>query len=85
MGDYQLVEIDLFNQEPYLMGTVFFIPNGKIQRRPLIGNGENNTVGYMPITIDNVMSKRGHIYGIEGWEFFEQETWGKLDGLQFAA
>jgi hypothetical protein len=85
MGEFQLLPIDLFNQEPYLMGTVFFVPNGKIQRRPLIGNGENFTVGYMPIKIDDVMSKRGHIYGIEGWEFFEQETWGKLDGLQFAA
>lgn len=85
MGDFQLVPIDLFNQEPYLMGTVFFIPNGKISWRPLVGNGENNDIKYLPINIDNVMSKRGHIYGIGGWDFAEQETWGKLDGLQFAA
>ncbi len=83
-GDFQLVEIDLFNQEPYLMGTVYFIPNGKIMYRPLVGNGENNDIKYLPINIDNVMSKRGHIYGIVGWEFAEQETWGKLDGLRFA-
>ncbi len=85
MGDYQLVEIDLFNQEPYLMGTVFFIPDGKISFRPLVGNGLNNDIKYLPINIDDVMSKRGHIYGIVGWEFAEQETWGKLEGLRFAA
>jgi len=83
-GDFPLQVIDLFGQEPTLMGTVMFIPYGKIDYRPLVYY-EDWDIRYYPIPKVKTMAKEGHIYGIYGWEYFEQETWGKLEGLRFAA
>ena len=83
-GVFDLIEIDLFNQEPTLMGTAFFVPKGHVDYHPLI-HDENLDIRYYPISRDEIHSKEGEIYGVYGWEFYEEEMFAKLSGLQFAA
>lgn len=83
-GVYDLVDIDLFNQDPYLMGTVIFAPKGRVNYRPL-KHYEDLDVRYVPVNQDEVHAHQGEIYGVYGWEFFEEEMWAKLTGLNFAA
>ncbi len=84
-GEFDLVDIDLFNQDPYLMGTVFFVPGGKRQSyRPLI-HTENLDLRYYPVNRDEIHSHEGELYGVAGWEFFEEEMWAKLTGLDFTS
>lgn len=83
-GKFEIVAVDLFNQEPNLMGTVFFVPRGRIAYRPLI-HYEDLDVGYVPVNRDEIHAKEGEVYGVYGWQFFEEEMWATLSGLQFAA
>ncbi len=88
-GEYPIVDIDLFNQEPNLAGSVYFVPNGNeskalIEYRPLIHH-EDLDLRIRPINRDEVHSKESELYGVYGWEYFEEERWGKLTGLRFAA
>ncbi len=81
-GMFDLVECDLLNQQEDLMGTILLVPTGKIKYRPLIGD-INLDVKYRPVTQDEIHQKKGEIYGEYGWEFFEEETFGAVTGLQF--
>ena len=83
-GEFPLVVVDLFNEDPHLMGTVFFVPNGRVDYAPLIDNISLD-IAYNPISRDEVHSKEGEIYGAYGWEFFEEEKFAKLEDLRFAA
>lgn len=83
-GAFPLVVVDLFNEDPYLAGTVFFVPNGHVDYAPLIEN-TNLDIGYNPVSRDEIHSKEGEIYGVYGWEMFEQEKFAKLSDLRFAA
>ena len=79
---YDLIECDLFNQEPVLMGTVLLVPYGKYSYRPLI-HYEDRDLAYLPINEDEKDQNQGHIKGEYGWEFFEEETFGMITGLEF--
>lgn len=81
-GVFDMIECDLFNQHPELAGTVLFLPYGKIEYRPLIGNLDLD-VHYRPINRDEKHVQEGEIYGEYGWEFFEEETFAVLTGLEF--
>lgn len=83
-GIFDLVEIDLFDQEPNLQGTALFIPKGQVDFRPFIGY-ENLDIRYRPISRDEVHAKEGELYGVYGWEIFEEEMFAAIDGMQFAA
>lgn len=81
-----IIDVDVMNQEPYLMGSFFLIPTGgRIHYRPLIGPNENLEPRYRPIKQDEIHSKKGEVYGVYGWEFFEEELWAKFSGLSLAA
>lgn len=84
-GRFELNEVDLLNQDPYLAGRVYMIPHKHIKYRPLVGNGVNLDVRYYPIDRDEVHAKEGEIYGEFGWEFGPEEDFARIDGLQFAA
>jgi hypothetical protein len=81
---YPLLEADCLSQDYELAGTVFLCPKGKIQHRPLRNvDGIVNDVHYNPISRDEVHSKEGEIWGEFGVEYFEEECWGYIDGIQF--
>lgn len=89
-GEYDLFEDDTLNEDPYLMGTVFGIPNfdpmkGRIDYRPLVGNGANWDIRYNPINRDEVHAKEGEIYGIVGFHPQVEEEFMLIEGLRFAA
>lgn len=79
-----IIDVDLMNQEPYLMGSFFCVPKGRIHYRPLI-HYENLEPRYLPIKQDEIHSRKGEVYGVYGWEFFEEEMWAKFSGLTLAA
>jgi hypothetical protein len=83
VGTFDLIDVDLLNQNEYLAGDVFLSPKGLYAFRPLVGNGENYNIRYRPINRDEVHAREGEIYGIYGHEFFLQEAWAKITGLQF--
>lgn len=83
-GEFDLVDIDLFNQEPNLMGSVYLVPNRRIQYRPLI-HFEDLDIRTRKINRDEIHSKESEIYGVYGWEYFEEEMWSAITGLQFSA
>jgi hypothetical protein len=81
-GTFDLVTVDLFDQDPYLMGTVFFVPGGgHIAYCPLEWAGQSLDIKYNPVERDEVHAKEGEVYGVYGWEFNEEEAFGKLTGL----
>ena len=76
---YDVIDLNLFSQELTLMGKVFFVPKGKAQYRFLQGLD----IHYAPIARDEVHAKEGELYGVYGWQFFEEERWAKISGLRF--
>lgn len=78
---YPIIDVDLLGQEPYMAGTMFFIPNNRMKRRFL----NNMDTAYRPITQDEKHKRMGEITGMVGWQFFEEEMWMKLSGLNVAA
>lgn len=85
-GKFDLIETDLFNADPYLEGTVLLLPNPKrgqgIDYRPLIGE-ENREIGYMPVNREEVDLKEGVIFGEYGYEFWGEEQFGVISGIEF--
>jgi hypothetical protein len=77
-----MVDIDLFDQESYLMGTMFMIPPGQIEYHWL-SHYEDLNIRYNPIARDEVHAKEGEIYGVYGWEFYEEEMFATVNGLEF--
>lgn len=85
-GTFDLVTIDLFDQDPYLMGTLFFVPDGgHLSYCPLEWAGQSLDIKYNPISRDEIHAKEGEVYGVYGWEFNEEEAFGKFSGLQLAS
>lgn len=82
VGTYDLIPVDLLNQGEYLAGHVFFVPNGHIDYRYLEGNGLNLDIAYRPVVRDEIHANEGEVYGVYGWEFFEEERFAKIEGLQ---
>lgn len=82
---YDLVECDLFNQDPTLAGTILFLPYysraGGIKIRPLIGN-ENREIQYEPVPKTTQDLKQGHIFGEEGVEIINEELFGIAVNIQ---
>lgn len=85
-GTFDLVEIDLLNGDPYLEGTILLLPNPAkgqgIDYRPLIGE-ENRDIGYKPVNRDEIDMKEGVIFGEYGYEFWGEEQFGVINGLEF--
>lgn len=83
-GRYELDHVDLFDEDPYLVGNVFIVPNGHITYRPLVGT-ENLDVRYRPIYRDEVHAKEGELYGEYGWAYGPEEDYLRISGLRFTA
>lgn len=81
-GIFDLIEVDMFNQEVTLAGTVLFVPSGQVKYRPLVGDLDLD-IAYSPISRDEVHQQEGEIYGEYGWEFYQEEMFGVVTGLQF--
>lgn len=81
-GRFDLVEVDVLNQEPTLAGTAFLVPKGGIAYRPLVGYNDRD-IKYMPIERDEVDQDEGQIIGEYGWEFFNEEKFGVITGVEF--
>ncbi len=79
---YDLIEGDKLSQDPYLMGMIFLVPKGKFMYRPL-KEKKDLDIAYNPISRDEVHSDEGEIYGQFGYEYFEEETWSIIEGLEF--
>lgn len=84
IGLIDMIDIDLFDQSPLLAGTMFMIPTGQIEYHWL-DHYENLNIRYNPISRDEVHAKEGEIYGVYGWEFYEEEMFATVSGLHFAA
>lgn len=82
-GRFDLVPIDILGQDPFLAGTVFFVPDPKSHMKHRFLPGLD--LQYRPITQDEVHSKKGEIYGTTGWHFRNEEHWAKLEGWIVAA
>ncbi len=86
-GTFDLVESDLLGADPYLQGTIMLLPtagrNQGIDYRPLIGNGINRDIAYKPIMRDEVDMKEGQILGEIGYEFYGEERFAMITGLEF--
>jgi len=81
---YNLIEVDKLSQDPDLMGIAFLCPAGKFQYHPLVDkDGIVNDIHYSPISRDEVHQKEGEIWGEFGYEFYDEETWGLITGVEF--
>jgi hypothetical protein len=83
-GRYELDHVDLFDEDPYLIGNVFIVPNNHITYRPLVGY-ENLDIKYRPIYRDEIHAKEGELYGQYGWAYGPEEDYLRISGLRFAA
>ncbi len=79
VGTVDILKCDLLGQSIATMGTVLLIPATGHSYRPLIGR----EVGYKPVVRDEKDVKAGHIHGERGWEFFGEERFGIVNGLEF--
>jgi len=84
-GTFDLIDVDILNQDEYSIGKVFGIPKGHVAYRPFIGQGGNFDIRYYPINRDEVHAKEGEVYGIYGWHPKEEELFMKISGLELAA
>lgn len=89
VGTFDIMEDDLLDQNEILAGMMYGIPNPgadgpRVQYHPLVEN-LNLDIRYNPISRDEVHSDEGEIYGVYGWEFFEEEMFWKVTGLDLAA
>jgi len=80
-----LLEADCLNGHPDMMGRFMVIPKKCWNYLPLIGNGENRDIKYTPEPQNTADKKYGHIHGEFGYEYYEEERWGRAYGLRFAA
>jgi hypothetical protein len=83
-GRFELSLVDLLDQDPYLAGQVFLVPNKHIVYRPLNGY-KNLDVKYRPVSRDEIHSKEGEIYGEYGWGYGPEEDFARITGLRFTA
>ena len=81
-GMFDLVEVDILNQEASLAGLAFLVPKGRVLYRPLSGLKDLD-IHYRPIERDEVHQEEGEIYGEYGWEFMTEEMFGVITGVEF--
>lgn len=85
---FDLLYVDMFSEDPTLMGTVLFLPRSNqdqgILYRPLIGN-EDRELKYIPddAASPRIDKKAGTILGELGYEYLNQETFAIATGFQF--
>lgn len=78
-GTWDVVEADCLNYTEELMGKAFFVPKGHFKYRFLQGED----IRYRPVERDEVHAREGEIYGLWGAEWFEEELFMRIDGLEF--
>lgn len=79
---YPLLTASFLDTNEYLRGTVFFCPEGHFQYRWL-EERENHDLHYNPVNRDEVHKNEGEIWGEIGYEFFAEEDWAMITGMQF--
>ena len=77
-----MMEVEALSEHPTLWGWAFLVPKGHVDYRPLNGILDND-VRYEPIKRDEVMRQEGHITGEYGWEYFLEEKFGLIKGIEF--
>ena len=82
VGTFDIVAVDLLGAHPDMAGLVFLLPMDGIEYHWLEEN-ENHDIQYNPQHRDEVHAKEGEIWGEFGWEFFEEEKFGLIKGLEF--
>ncbi len=82
-GEFDLVPIDILGQDPFLAGTVYFVPDPATHMKHRFLPGLD--LQYRPIVKDEVHRKTAEIYGVTGWHFRNEEQWAKLSGWIVAA
>lgn len=82
-GRFDLIPIDVLGQDPFLAGTVYFVPDPAQNMKHRFLPGLD--IHYRPIVKDEHHSKLGEIYGVTGWHFRNEEQWAKLEGWIVAA
>ena len=85
VGTYDFIKVDVLNQHPLLAGMLFGCPPGRFQYKYLSGHGKNLDVKYQPLPEPSLHKEWGEIVGVRGFEFFEEETYFKLEGVRVAA
>lgn len=85
-GLFDLIECDLLGQEKNLMGTILLLPGlaskQGIDYRPLIAV-ENRDIKYQPVNEPEKDLKQGCIFGEYAWEFWGEERFGVVTGIDF--
>jgi len=82
-GEFDLVPIDILGQDPFLAGTLYFVPNPATHMKHRFLPGLD--LQYRPIVKDDVHKKTAEIYGVTGWHFRNEEHWAKLSGWTVSA
>ncbi len=82
-GEFDLVPIDILGMDPFLAGTLYFVPDPVTHMKHRFLPGLD--LQYNPINLDNVHRKTAEITGVTGWHFKNEEHWAKLSGWSVAA
>lgn len=80
-GRVTLLEVDMLSQAAQFAGEAFFIPDGNVDYRPLVGI-EDRDIQYIPndgIRTTGVDTKFGTILGEIGLELYLEQEWCKLE------
>jgi hypothetical protein len=78
-GVFDIIPVHCLSLTYEVQGKAFFVPKGHFKYRFL----QDLDSQYNPINRDEVHSDEGEIYGVCGMEFFEEEQWARIDGLEF--
>lgn len=82
-GEFDLVPIDILGQDPFLAGTLYFVPDPATHMKHRFLPGLD--LQYRPIVKDDVHKKTAEIYGTTGWHFKDEQDWAQLSGWIVAA
>jgi len=84
VGTFEIVVVDFLNQEEHLMGDIFLIPSDPaIDYVHLEANGRNRDIAYKPVDREEVDQDEGHIMGEYGWEYYLEEKFAYITGIEF--
>lgn len=79
VGTIDILVSSVLSEAPHVMGNMYLIPKKGISYRPL----RSREVSYSPVVRDEKDVKAGHIHGEYGWEYFGEEKFGKVTGMNF--
>lgn len=82
-GTFDILTVDAMSQDPFLAGTMYFMPDPATHMAYRFLQGED--IRFRPLEEGKVHSKFGELYGIYGWEFWNEFEWAKLSGWNVAA